>query len=59
MNNKQQYDKNYEKSHYGKFTIRIKKPYDDMVKDIAKDLNKSVNEYMVDLVMADLKRRKY
>lgn len=58
MNNKQkEYNNNYKKEHYDKFTIRFKKPYGDLVRDKATDLNKSINEYIVDLVISDLDKR--
>lgn len=57
MGNNKNYIKLYDKANYGKFTVRVKKPYDDIVRDRAKDLEKSVNEYIVDLIMEDLEKR--
>lgn len=48
MNNKQKHDKKYCKLHYYQTLVRIKKEYEDLIKDRAKDLSKSVNEYIVD-----------
>lgn len=58
MNNKQkQYKNEWEKANYDKVLLRLKKPYKDIIKDRAKDLEKSVNEYIVDLIMEDLEKR--
>lgn len=34
-----------------------KQKYGEIVKDSAKDLDKSVNQYIVDLIMADLDKK--
>jgi len=57
MNNKQKYIKAYEKEHYQEIKIRVKIPYKDIIKDRATDLKKSVNSYIVDLIMKDLDKR--
>lgn len=57
MNNKQKYDSEYCKSHYYQILVRLKKEYENLIKDKAKDLNKSVNEYIVDLILEDLDKR--
>lgn len=57
MNNKQKYDMEYRKNNYKQFTISVKKEYGDIIKDRAKDLDKSVNQYIVDLIMDDLDKR--
>ena len=57
MNNKQKYDQEYIKNHYYRPSITIKKQYEDLIKDRAKDLDKSVNEYIVDLILEDLDKR--
>ena len=57
MNNKQIYDQKYIKEHYYRPGVTIKKEYEDLIKDRAKDLEKSVNEYIVDLIMTDLNNR--
>lgn len=57
MNNKQKYDTEYCKTHYYMPKLRIKKSYEDLIKDRAKDLNKSVNEYIVDLIISDLDKK--
>lgn len=57
MNNKQKYDNEYCKSHYYQTLVRIKKEYEALIKDRAKDLEKSVNEYIVNLIMEDLDKK--
>ena len=57
MNNKQKYNTEYNREHYAKITINIKKDYKDIIKDRATDLKKSVNSYIVDLIMKDLDKR--
>lgn len=57
MNNKQKYDNEYHKKHYKRISIVVKKEYDDLIKDRATDLKKSVNSYIVDLIMKDLDKR--
>ena len=57
MNNKQKYIKEYEKEHYQEIKLRVKIPYKDIIKDRALDLKKSVNQYIVDLIMNDLDKR--
>jgi len=57
MNNKQKYDRAYEKEHYDKILLRLPKDYKDIIKDRATDLKKSVNSYIVDLIMKDLDKR--
>lgn len=57
MNNKQKYDSEYCKSHYYQILVRLKKEYENLIKNKAKDLNKSVNEYITDLIMEDLDKR--
>lgn len=59
MNNKQKYDIEYDKSHYWLPKIRIKKEFEELIKDRAKDLDKSVNKYIIDLIMEDLNKRDY
>lgn len=51
MNNKQKYDSEYKKKNYDRTTILTKKGVKDLIKDRAKDLDKSVNEYIVDLII--------
>ncbi len=57
MNNKQIYDREYDKNHYDKVLLRLPKDYKDLIKDRALDLKKSVNQYIVDLIMNDLDKR--
>lgn len=57
MNNKQKYDRKYHEEHYKRISLVVKKEYGDIIKDRAKDLGKSVNEYIVDLIMIDLDKR--
>ena len=57
MNNKQKYNTEYNREHYAKITINIKKDYKDIIKDRATDLKKSVNSYIIDLIMKDLDKR--
>ena len=57
MNNKQKYDEAYKKAHYEEIKIRVKIPYKEIIKDRATDLKKSVNAYIVDLIMKDLDKR--
>ena len=51
------YNENYKKEHYQEIKVRVKKPYKDIIIDRAKDLDKSVNTYIVDLIMKDLDKR--
>ena len=57
MNSKQKYDEAYKKEHYQEIKIRVKIPYKEVIKDRATDLKKSVNSYIVDLIMQDLDKR--
>lgn len=57
MNNSQKYKQEYEKSHYWLPKVRIKKEYEDIIKDRALDLNKSISQYIIDLIMADLDKK--
>lgn len=57
MNNKQDYRNKYDKEHYARTTILTSKEIKDLIKDRAKDLEKSINEYIVDLIMQDLDKK--
>lgn len=59
MNNKQKYDAQYHKEHYERINILVKKGFKDLVKDRAMDLDKSISQYIVDLIMQDLNKRDY
>lgn len=57
MNNTQDYRNKYDREHYARTTILTSKETKELIKDRAKDLEKSVNEYIVDLIMEDLDKR--